>query len=132
MLVHELRRTLLERVEHVAAKSDEEVAAQVLTHARTILVALAGHPGDEEVSLQELTVGTQTAALIMGMHRESVRSLVRQGRLPGTKTNGEFQIPLSAVADYKLKTPPSEWGPVGIELHYGDVIESEIPRRGEP
>ncbi len=123
MLVGELRRTLIERVEQVAAEGDEEVAAQVLTHARTILVALAGHPGDEEVSLQELTVGTQTAALIMGLHREYVRSLVRGGRLSATKTNGEFQIPLSAVADaaYKLKTLPSESWSLRTEWPYAYV-----------
>ena len=128
MLVAELRRTLIERVGQVAAEEDEEVAAQVLTHARTILVALARRPGDEEVSLQELTVGTQTAALIMGMHRESVRSLVRHGRLPATKTNGEFQIPLSAVADYKSKTPPPEWG--SVELHYRRIGEFDVVAEG--
>ena len=134
MLVSELRRTLIERVEQVAAEKDEEVAAQVLTHARTILVALAGHPGDEEVSLQELTVGTQTAALIMGMHRESVRSLVRQGRLAATKTNGEFQIPLSAVADYRMGALPLRWGSVRnpaleVTLTYEDMPNPEVPRR---
>ncbi len=146
MLVGQLRRTLIERVEQVAAERDEEVAAQVLTHARTILVALAGRPGDEEVSLQELTVGTQTAALIMGLHREYVRSLVRGGRLSATKTNGEFQIPLSAVADLmrteadyrtarKVKTLPSEWWSVGnptleVKLTYEDMASlPELPPR---
>ena len=134
MLVGELRQALIKKMEQVAAEKDEEVAAQVLTHARTILVALAGRPSDENVSLQELTVGTQTAALIMGVHRESVRSLVRQGRLSATKTNGEFQIPLSAVADYKLKTPPLRWGSVRnpaleVTLTYEDMPSPEVPPR---
>ena len=134
MLVGELRQALIKKVEQVAAEKDEEVAAQVLTHARTILVALAGRPSDENVSLQELTVGTQTAALIMGVHRESVRSLVRQGRLSATKTNGEFQIPLSDVADYKLKPPLLRWGSVRnpaleVTLTYEDMPSPEVPPR---
>ena len=102
MQVTELRRRLVDRVAKVATEPDEEATAIALTHVRAILVALAGRPDDDEVSLDGLTVGTQTAALIMGLHREYVRTLVRGGQLSATKTNGEFQIPLSDVADHTL------------------------------
>ena len=102
MLVAELRQKLIEKVERVATEEGEEAAAMVLTHARAILIALAGRPGNEEVSLQELRVGTQTAALIMGLHREYVRALVRSGRLSATKTNGEFQVALSDISNQML------------------------------
>lgn len=106
MLVAELRRKLIEKVEQVATEESEEEAAIVLTHIRAILVALAGRPGNEGVSLQELRVGTQTAAVIMGLHREYVRTLVRSGRLSATKTNGEFQVALSDIANHMLAMSP--------------------------
>lgn len=106
MLVAELRRKLIAKVEQVATEESEEAAAIVLTHIRAILVALAGRPGNEEVSLQELKVGTQTAALIMGLHREYIRALVRSGRLPATKTNGEFQVALSDISNHMLAMSP--------------------------
>ena len=106
MLVAELRRKLIEKVEQVATEESEEAAAIVLTHARAILIALAGHPGNEEVSLQELRVGTQTAAVIMGLHREYIRALARAGQLSATKTNGEFQIALSDISNQMLAMSP--------------------------
>jgi hypothetical protein len=103
MQVAELRKRLITRIERVAAHGDEEETALVMAFARAILVALAPNSADEEVSLQELSVGTQTAALIMGYHREYVRALVRGGELSATKSNGELQIPLAEIAEHVSK-----------------------------
>ena len=103
MQVAELRKRLITRIERVAADGDEEETAQVMAYARAILVALAGNPIDEEVSLQDLRVGTRTAALIMGYHREYLRALARGGELSATKSNGELQIPLAKIAEHMSK-----------------------------
>ena len=99
MQVAELRSRLISRIERVVAEGDEEETALVLAYARAILVALARNGPDEEVSLGEAAVGTETAALIMGLHREYVRALVRHGGLSATKTNGELHIPLAGIVD---------------------------------
>ena len=105
MQVEELRNRLITRIESVVAEGDEEETAQVMAFARAILVALAPNNADEEVSLQELSVGTQTASLIMGYHREYLRALVRRGELSATKSNGELQIPLAEIAKHLYKEP---------------------------
>ena len=102
MRIAELRDRLAEKVAQVATESDEELVARALTYVRVILVALAGRPGPEDVSLDKLTVGTKTAAVIMGLHEEFVRSLVRDGRLSSAKTNDELQLSLSAITELML------------------------------
>lgn len=100
MRVVELRRRLISRIERIVAEGDEDETALVLSYARAILVALARNGPDDEVSLQEAAIGTDTAALILGLHREYVRALVRHGRLSATKSNGELQIPLAEIAEH--------------------------------
>lgn len=100
MLVTELRGKLLTKMEEAAASGDEVGAALVCAYARAMLVALVSHAEDAEVEPQNLEVGTGTAAVILGLHPEYVRSLVRRGGLPATKQNGEHRIPLSAVAAF--------------------------------
>ena len=97
MQVGELRDRLLGRVEEVAASGDEMATAQVTSYARAVLISMALQPADIEIEVEELTVGTRTAALIMGRHPEYVRFLIRSKELRATKTNGEFRIPLPEV-----------------------------------
>lgn len=99
MLVTELRQKMLEKVAQVSGQGDEATTATVLAYARAALIALAGHPGDQEVTLQDLTVGTRTAALILTLHPEYVRLLIRTGRLQANKENGEYQIGLAHIAE---------------------------------
>ena len=100
MLVAELRQRMLERVELAAEAGDEGTAAVVLTHTRAALIALAQYPADSEIALRDLKVGTGTAALILGLHPEYVRHLIRRGRLESTKENGEHRILLAEIADF--------------------------------
>ena len=100
MLVAELRQRVLQQVEQAATGGDEDRAAVALAHARAVLVALVRYREDEDLTLQNLAVGTGTAALILGMHPEYVRWLIRQDELPATKENAEFRIALSAVSDF--------------------------------
>ena len=100
MQVKELRGRLLERVEEVAASGDEVSTARVTSYARALLISMALQPADVDVDVEELTVGTRTAALIMGMHPEYVRFLIRSKELHATKINGEFRIPLSEVVRF--------------------------------
>ena len=99
MLVTELRQRMVEKVSQVSSQGDEATTATVLAYARAAFTALAGRPGDQEVVLQELTVGTRTAALILGLHPEYVRLLIRRGRLQATKENGEYQIALVSIVE---------------------------------
>lgn len=125
MQVAELRKRLITRIERVAADGDEEETAQVMAFARAILVALAENRVDDEVSLQDLRVGTRTAALIMGYHREYLRALARGGELSATKSNGELQIPLAQIAEHvskershvhRVHTSRSRWSEMTVEL----------------
>lgn len=99
MLTADLRQRILEKVQKAADGGDEETVSMVLTYARAALIALARYPGDAEVSLAGLAVGTRTAALILGMHPEYVRSLIRHGQIQAAKENGEFQIRLTDVVE---------------------------------
>lgn len=120
MRVAELRKRLIDKVEQAATYGDEAAATLVLTNARAALIALAGRPEDEEVSLQDMTVGTYTAALILGMHREYVRMLVRTGQLKATKDNGEHQLLLSDVMEYLT---------IGSKLdHVKDLMAADLAR----
>jgi len=61
---------------------------------------MAMQPADIDVDVEELTVGTRTAALIMGLHPEYVRFLIRTKELHATKINGEFRIRLPEVVRF--------------------------------
>ena len=102
MLINDVRRRLVEKVEQVGTDGDEEATGLILAYVRAVLVTIAGRPEEEEVVLEDLALGTGKAALILGLHPEYVRSLVRRGSLPATKKNGEFRIALSDVVDYMV------------------------------
>ncbi len=100
MQVAELRRRLAEKIQQAATGGDEETIATMLEYGRAVLITLSQHLDDAEVTLQDLFVGTKTAALILGLHPEHVRFLVRQGRLDATKENGGIRITLSDLMNY--------------------------------
>ena len=102
MLVADLRRIVSERLGQIAAGGDEEATAIFSTYARAVLIALSGSPADTGVDLEGLTVRSRTASLIMGLHAEHVRHLIRQDRLQAAKENGEFLIKVSDVVDYMV------------------------------
>jgi len=101
MRVDNLRSRVIERLTEVASLDDEEEVSRVLTFSRALLLALASHPGDVEVDVEALTVKTGTAALILDLHPEYVRDLIRKRELPARKKNGEFNIVLSDIVDYQ-------------------------------
>jgi hypothetical protein len=105
MMVAELRQRLAERVGQ-AASGDREDIATILEYVRAVLIALAERPEDEEFVLQDAAVDTRTAALILRLHPEHVRYLIRQERLPAVKENGEFRIALTDIADFVVPGIP--------------------------
>ena len=118
MQVDELRQILIAKIHESAAKGDEQDVATVMSHARAALIALSHHSADGIVALQDLTVNTSTAALILGRHPEYVRYLIRQGHLPATKENGGFRIGLPIIADFMARgmqaKPPGIVSPLGL------------------
>ncbi len=100
MQVAELRRRLADKIQQVAIGGDEETIATMLEYGRAVLIVLSQHPDDTEIRPHDLIVGTKTAALILGLHPEHVRFLVRQGRLQATKENGGIRITLSDLMNY--------------------------------
>ena len=124
MQVSELRRRVLQRVEEAVNTGDEATTAAVLTHARAALVALTQQPGEREVALHDLTVGTRTAALILGLHPEYVRYLIRRGRLQAQKENGEFSIALSDIGDFAVGAMESLSHQAQVLSHAGDILTS--------
>ena len=100
MRVDDLRRRLLDRVQEVAATGDEGATARITSYARALLVSIVRHPADGEVNVEDLAVGTRTAALILAMHPEYIRFLIRSKHLSATKTDGEFSIPLAEVVRF--------------------------------
>ena len=98
MLVADLRERMVDQVARVSSQGDPEMTATVLAYARAALTALTGHPGIQEVNLQDLRINTGTAALILRLHPEYVRLLIRRGRLQAIKENGEYKIALAAIA----------------------------------
>jgi hypothetical protein len=113
MLVAELRERLLDRVAQAASVEDQESLATTLEYARAALIALAQYPSDNEFVLQDAAVDTRTAALILRLHPEHVRYLIRSDRIPATKENGEYRIGLPSVADFLVSD---------------GVLESTLPR----
>ena len=88
MQIAELRQRITEKIGLVAAEGDKESVDAVLAYARAVLVAVARHPGDKDVALLDFVVDTRTAALILGLHPEYVRSLVRPRGSPGGYQGG--------------------------------------------
>ena len=121
MLTTEVRLRLVAKIAEASGGEDEEVTARVLTYARAALVALAGRPAESEVELRGLEVSTKTAALILGLHPEYVRSLIRRDRLQAAKRNGEFHIVLEDVVEFAVSGIRSE---VSKELAW---MKLEIP-----
>jgi hypothetical protein len=109
MLVAELRQRLAERVGQAATTGNQEDVATILEYVRAVLIVLAQRPEDEEFMLQEAAVDTRTAALILRLHPEHVRFLIRQEKIPAVKENGEFRITLSDLGDFMVsgKSLPS-------------------------
>ena len=105
-----------------AVVGDETAAAVMLGHARAVLVALAHHPDDQEVALGDLTVSTKTAALILGLHPEYVRFLIRRGRLDATKENGEYRIALYHITDFAVAGMQSFSREAALLSHMGDIL----------
>jgi hypothetical protein len=134
MLVAELRQRLAEKVGQAAASGDREDIANVLEYVRAVLIALAQHPEDEEFVLQDAAVDTRTAALILRLHPEHVRYLIRREKLPATKENGEFRIPLSDVAEFMvsgMSLPSTLTASMISELmEKGSFIFGNAPRKG--
>jgi hypothetical protein len=102
MLVAELRQRLAARVGQASSTESREDIATILEYVRAVLIVLAQRPEDEEFVLQDASVDTRTAALILRLHPEHVRHLIRQERLPAVKENGEFRIALSDLGDFML------------------------------
>lgn len=94
MQVRVARQRVLEKVNEVVSTSDEATTARTLDYARAVLIALATRGGDEDVVLEELAVSTNTAALILRLHPEYLRAVLRRGLLPATKENGEYRLRL--------------------------------------
>ena len=99
MLVGELRQRLNEKVGQVAASGDQEEIATVMEYVRAAVIALAQQPDDAEFDLQNSVLDTKTAALILRLHPEHVRHLIRQEKLPAAKENGEYRIELASIVD---------------------------------
>ena len=138
MLVSDLRQRLVAKVGEVAGGGwDEKTIGAVLAYSRAVLVALARHNGDRDVDIEELRVGTATAATILGLHPEYVRFLVRHEELEATKENGEFRIPLSDIVVFSgdHDKPPFrstlgslELWPYDLWTHSGITDEPGEPR----
>ena len=103
MRVQDIRTRVVEKVAEASAEADEESTASILDFSRALLVALASWPPDGDVDLEALTVKTGTAALILGLHREYVREVLRRRELRGRKENGEFEIPLAEVMNLRAR-----------------------------
>ena len=110
MQAGELRESVLRKVAEVANSGDEETIATALGFAKALLLALASYASDQEAEVDKLTVGTGTAARILGLHPEYVRHLIRHGDLQATKENGEFRMELSLVVDFMER---------GVKLPHG-------------
>ena len=117
MLVSEIRQRLVDRVQQISTEGDEATTATVMSYARAVLVAVAALPDDGEVTLEDMTVGSGTAALILSLHPEYVRFLIRGQRLQAEKENGEFQIPLWRIADFMLG---------GVKLSFPSVEPASV------
>ena len=104
MLVGELRQRLNEKVGQVAVGGDQEEISTVMQYVRAVLIALAPQPDGAEFDLQNAAVDTKTAALILGVHPEHLRYIIRREQLPAVKENGEYRIALPDIVDFMVAT----------------------------
>ncbi len=104
MLVGELRQRLNAKVGQVAVGGDQEEIAMVMEYARAVLIALAQQPDDAEFYLPNAAMDTKTAALILGVHPEHLRYIIRREQLPAIKENGEYRIALPDIVDFMVAT----------------------------
>ena len=103
MRVADLRQRVLKKAAEVADSGDEAATAVLLGCIRALLIALALRSPDEEVNVQELAVGTSTAARILGLHPEYIRELVRRDQLQAQRENGELRIPISDLLSFMVR-----------------------------
>lgn len=130
MTAGELRESVSRRIVELAGGGDEKAIASGLDYAKALLLALTPFASNDVVELENLTVGIATAALILNLHPEYAREIVRHGVLVATKENGEYRIALAHVVDYKSRKSRS--GGPG-RLKYGVEIwpsPTEKPQRG--
>ena len=71
-------------------------------------------------------MGTGTAALILGLHTEYVRSLIRRGRLQAAKENGEYRIPLAQTAELAAKGIGTLGWESGHQARMNDMLGAGI------
>ena len=121
---HQATATACRKVAQVSSQGDITTAALVLSHARAPLIALTQYAGDTEVELRNLTVGTSTAALILELHPEYVRYLIRSGRLQANKENGEFRIELPGVVEFMMTGMQALRSRTGPSLRFLELWEA--------
>ncbi len=125
MLVAELRQRLNEKVGQVAAGGDQEDVATVLEYVRAALITLAQQPDDAEFALQDAAVNTKTAALILGIHPEYLRHIIRQEQLPAVKDNGEYRITLSDIVDFMVGTMRGMRAIIPRSTMFSELLENK-------
>jgi excisionase family DNA binding protein len=60
--------------------------------------------------MEEELLTPEESAIFLKMHIDSVRRLLRQGKLPGVKVGGAWRIPKSALSEMltvTVKKPPA-------------------------
>ena len=110
MKVVDVRRKLGQRLQEAAMEKDPDALALALDYGRALLLALVPLPEDEEVELSDVTVSTATAALILSLHVEYVRELIRREVLAATKHNNEYEVKLSDLMDFMSSSRYRTWG----------------------
>ncbi len=103
MRVDELRRRIIQKLQEVAARGDEESMAKVLDHSRAVLLAVASRTDDDEVDLAELKLTVKTAASILGVEEVYVQEFIRRGYLQAQKENDEYGVPFSEVVNFQSR-----------------------------
>jgi hypothetical protein len=108
MKVGDLRRKVFLALTNLIEEGDAPTVAAAMTYARLTLIALAERSAAEDVQLDKLEVGTETAALMLDFHPEHLRFVLRHGAMQARKENGEYRIAVSEIAGFTaVKTPPS-------------------------
>ena len=131
MRVAEVRNRVVERLGEAAVSGDEDVAAQALDFCGALLIALASEDADSDVNVQTLAIKTGTAGRILGLNQEYVRELIRRRVLGATKSNGEFQVPLSAMVSFQAKSVKFSTSPVPPTPASGSSSKAAHRRAGQ-
>ena len=124
MRVGEVRNRVVDRLAAATASGSEDAATEVSNFCRAVLIALASQDANSEVDLEKLAIKTATAGRILGLNQEYVRELIRRKALDATKSNGEFQIPLSSVVSFQAKSVKFSSSPVPLDM--GKWLEVKI------